>query len=60
MPQLRTVHHLKETVLVELISSVGGLAILHDNVPPGLPVLEQEIKSSHKGSKISCMAGSII
>jgi hypothetical protein len=44
MPQLRTVHHLKATVLVELVSSVVRLAILRGNVPPGLPLLEQEIK----------------
>jgi hypothetical protein len=28
--------------------------------PTGLPLLEQEIKSSRKGSRILCMAGSII
>jgi hypothetical protein len=44
MPQPRTVHHLKEIVLVELVSSVGWLAILRGNVPPGRPLLEQETK----------------
>jgi hypothetical protein len=58
MPQPRTVHHLKATVLVELALSVDSLAILRGNAPPGLPLLEQEIKQSHKGSKTSCVAGS--
>jgi hypothetical protein len=44
MPQPRTVHQLKETVLVELVSSVGRVAILRGNAPPGLPLLEQETK----------------
>jgi hypothetical protein len=44
MPQPHMVHPLKETVLVELVSSVVLLAILRGNVPPGLPLLEQETK----------------
>jgi hypothetical protein len=44
MPQPRMVHQLKETVLVELVSSVVFLTILCGNVPPGLPLLEQETK----------------
>jgi hypothetical protein len=36
------------------------LAILRGNVPPGQPLLEQETKGSRKGSRISCVAGSII
>jgi hypothetical protein len=44
MPQPRTVHQLKEAVLVDLVSSVVVLAILHGSAPPGLPLLEQGTK----------------
>jgi hypothetical protein len=53
-------HQLKEAVMVELVSSVVWLAILHDSAQPDLQLLEQEIKQSHKGNRISCMAESMI
>jgi hypothetical protein len=53
-------HQLKEAIMVELVSSVVSLATLHGSAQPDLQLLEQEIKQSHKGGRISCMGWSII
>jgi hypothetical protein len=60
MLQTYKMHQLKEAVMVELVSSVVWLATLHGSAQPDLQLLEQEIKQSHKGSRISCMGGKII
>jgi hypothetical protein len=49
-------HQVKEAVMEELVSSVGWLVILHDSALPDKQFLELEIRTSHKGSIISCMA----
>jgi hypothetical protein len=51
---------LNEAEMTELVSSVGSLVILHGSARLDRQFLEQEIKQSHKGNIISCMARSTI
>jgi hypothetical protein len=58
-PQLlqpHNMHQLKEAIMVELVLSVGWLVILHGSAVSDKQFLEQEIKQSHKGSRITCIA----
>jgi hypothetical protein len=51
---------LKEVIMAELVLSVVWLATLHGNAQLDPQPLEQGIKRSHKGSRISCMGELII
>jgi hypothetical protein len=54
--QPHRMHQLREAIMAEPVSSVDWLVTLHDSALPDRQFLEPKIRTSHKGSSISCMA----
>jgi hypothetical protein len=54
--QPHRMNQLREAIKAKHVSSVGSLVTLHGSALPDRQFLELKIRTSHKGSRISCMA----